>query len=256
MEDGRMQQVSREQLRLREWGAKGWAWAMCAGVFGLMFSLALGLGLGLGGCVGTGETDDLGIEFERAAVVMLEGTERGYGSGFLMAPGYVVTVAHAAEHNPSFKVRTWAGWEGIGEVVQIGDTETLDYAVLQLESEGAVAKGQTLPVVSCRKLKVGEKLRSWGQSEFADWLTAELTVASAMEGPAGTVIVNGPIIQGMSGGPVFDREHNVVGINVGIFSTEPFGFPQMTAYGMILPMERLCDKLNWNVPNAGEADRK
>lgn len=141
------------------------------------------------------------------------------GSGFIVDDeGIVVTNNHVVSNAADIKVTLTSGKEYPATL--IGADEKTDLAVLKVETDTA------LPA------------RSWGDSDKArvgDWVlavgnpfglggTATVGIISARgrdigSGPYDDFIqIDAPINSGNSGGPLFDGEGNVIGVNTAIFS--------------------------------------
>jgi len=141
------------------------------------------------------------------------------GSGFVVDDeGIVVTNNHVISDATDIKVTLTDGREFPAEL--LGADEKTDLAVLKVDTES------TLPA------------RSWGDSDksrVGDWVlavgnpfglggTATVGIISARgrdigSGPYDDFFqIDAPINSGNSGGPLFDGEGNVIGVNTAIFS--------------------------------------
>ncbi len=146
------------------------------------------------------------------------GHEVGIGSGFIISSdGYIVTNAHVVEDSDEVQVIMKDRREFTGTVV--GKDERSDVALLKIDAKD-------LPVVhtgNSDKLKVGQWVFAIG-APFGFDQTATQGIVSALSRslPDGTYV---PFIQtdvavnpGNSGGPLFDLDGNVVGVNSQIYS--------------------------------------
>jgi serine protease Do len=147
---------------------------------------------------------------------------RGIGSGFIIsADGYILTNAHVVNNASKITVKLTDRREFEGKV--IGVDERTDVAVIKI-----VAKGN-LPVVrigDSSKLRPGQWVLAIGSPfGFENSVTAGVVSATARSnvGEGGNGYV--PFIQsdvavnpGNSGGPLFDLDGEVVGINSQIYS--------------------------------------
>lgn len=136
----------------------------------------------------------------------------GRGSGFVVAPGRVVTNAHnvrdrttSVRFNDDRTVQgTITGSDVDGDLVVL-DVDTGDAPPLAWADEPPAA-GDIVVAVSAGRLRLRA---TWGQVAGAD---------RAFRGPrgrriAGAIEHTAPSAAGSSGAPVLDREGNVVGIN-------------------------------------------
>jgi serine protease Do len=146
---------------------------------------------------------------------------RGSGSGFIVSPdGYILTNAHVVADADEVTVTMTDRREYPAEVV--GIDKATDVAVLKIE-------GKNLPTVKIgdpSKLKPGEWVLAIGSPfGFENSATAGIVSATARslpsEGPTNYV----PFIQtdvavnpGNSGGPLFNLQGEVIGVNSQIFS--------------------------------------
>jgi serine protease Do len=141
------------------------------------------------------------------------------GSGFIIDPaGYIVTDDHVVENSDKVTVTFQNGNQYPARV--IGRDGLTDLALLKIDA------GQPLPYVK------------WGDSDAArvgDWVIAignpfglDNTVSNGIISARGRDIHSGPyddflqidaaINRGNSGGPTFDLDGNVIGINTAIYS--------------------------------------
>lgn len=146
------------------------------------------------------------------------GGPEGFGSGFVLTEdGYIVTNAHVVKDAAAIVVDLPDRRQFDATVV--GSDERTDVAVLKVEATG-------LPVLSLGdsgSLKVGQWVLAIG-SPFGFEYTATQGIVSALARslPNDTYV---PFIQtdvavnpGNSGGPLFDLDGNVIGVNSQIFS--------------------------------------
>lgn len=142
----------------------------------------------------------------------------GFGSGFIISDdGYVITNAHVVDNADEIRVGLQNRREYDAEL--IGSDPATDIALLKLDAEG-------LPVVrigNSEDLRVGEWVLAIG-SPFGFEHTATQGIVSALSRslPDDTYV---PFIQtdvavnpGNSGGPLFNTEGEVIGVNSQIYS--------------------------------------
>jgi serine protease Do len=146
---------------------------------------------------------------------------RGTGSGFIVSPdGYILTNAHVVSDADQVNVRMTDRREYQAKVVGV-DPRT-DVAVIKID-------GKSLPYVKFgdpSKLKPGEWVLAIGSPfGFENSATAGIVSATARSLPGEGASSYVPFIQtdvavnpGNSGGPLFNMQGEVVGINSQIFS--------------------------------------
>lgn len=145
--------------------------------------------------------------------------QRGTGSGFIVSSdGLILTNAHVVEGADELRVRLTDNREFAGKI--LGLDKKTDIAVVKIEAKD-------LPVLkmgSSENLKVGEWVAAIG-SPFGlhNTVTAGIVSAKSRQLPSDQYV---PFIQtdvavnpGNSGGPLFNMNGEVVGINSQIFST-------------------------------------
>ena len=143
----------------------------------------------------------------------------GAGSGFLIEPdGYVVTNHHVIEHADSIIVTLENGRKYDAKL--LGSDQKTDLALLKVEAE------QALPYVSfgsSDETRVGNWVIAIG-NPFGLGGTATTGIVSARgrdihAGPFDDFLqIDAPINQGNSGGPLFNMDGEIVGINTAIYS--------------------------------------
>lgn len=148
-----------------------------------------------------------------------EPEQRGTGSGFIIsADGLILTNHHVVDGADKITVRLTDNREFTGKV--LGSDAKTDIAVVKIEAKD-------LPVLKMGdsdKLKVGEWVAAIGSPFGLDnTVTAGIVSAKSRKLPSDQYV---PFIQtdvavnpGNSGGPLFNMDGEVVGINSQIFST-------------------------------------
>ncbi|HET9448086.1 MAG TPA: DegQ family serine endoprotease [Steroidobacteraceae bacterium] len=143
---------------------------------------------------------------------------RGEGSGFIVsADGYILTNAHVVENADEVTVKTTDRREYTAKVVGV-DAQT-DVAVLKIEAKNL----PTVRLGDPSKLRPGEWVVAIGSPfGFENSVTAGIVSATSRAMPGGNYT---PFIQtdvavnpGNSGGPLFNLDGEVVGINSQIYS--------------------------------------
>ena len=148
---------------------------------------------------------------------------RGVGSGFIVSPdGYIMTNAHVVEGASEMTVRLTDRREYKAKL--IGSDKASDIAVIKID-------GKSLPVVTLGNadaLQVGEWVVAIGSPyNFDNTVTSGIVSAKArpLGGESYTPFIQTdvPVNPGNSGGPLFNMNGEVVGINSQIYS-ETGGF--------------------------------
>ena len=166
------------------------------------------------------------VKRKSPAVVSIsnETTQGGsLGSGFLIdAAGHIITNAHVVDSASKTTVTFKDGTEAKGTILGV-DTST-DVAVVKIDK---VPTGVSpLPLGNSGGLTVGQEVVAIG-NPYGYAGTATTGIVSALErvieSPSGFTIQNAiqtdaAINQGNSGGPLFDRDGRVIGINSQIAS--------------------------------------
>ncbi|PZM07986.1 Do family serine endopeptidase [Rhizobium tubonense] len=148
-------------------------------------------------------------------------TEHGHalGSGFIIsADGVIVTNNHVIENATDIKVTLDDGTELPAKL--LGADAKSDLAVLKVTTKKQLT---TLSWGNSEKLKLGDQILAIG-NPFGIGTTVTAGIVSARgrdlhSGPYDNFIqIDAPINHGNSGGPLVDRDGNVVGINSAIYS--------------------------------------
>jgi serine protease Do len=163
------------------------------------------------------------------------------GSGFFIDQnGTIVTNHHVVEGAEAITVRTNDGRELEAEI--IGSDEATDIAVLRVRGGG---RFQYVTFDDASHVRVGDWVVAVGNPFGLDG-TATAGIVSAMgRRDAGSsayvdyMQIDAPINRGNSGGPTFDLNGNVIGVNSAIFSPTGgnvgigFAIPANTARGIV-----------------------
>src|SRR5690242_10161712 len=143
---------------------------------------------------------------------------RGEGSGFFISPdGYAVTNNHVVDHASSVEVKTDDGKTYTAKV--IGTDPKTDIALIKVDA------GSQFPYVKFadQAPRVGDWVVAVGNPfGLGGTVTAGIVSARARDIGAGPyddyIQIDAPINKGNSGGPAFDTEGNVIGVNTAIYS--------------------------------------
>jgi serine protease Do len=143
---------------------------------------------------------------------------RAQGSGFFISTdGYILTNNHVVEHAKRVQIKTVAGKTLDAKVV--GTDPKTDIAVLK------VSDGDSFPAVKFASAppRVGDWVLAMGNPfGLGGTVTAGIVSASGRDigsGPYDDYLqIDAPVNKGNSGGPTFNTQGEVVGINTAIFS--------------------------------------
>ena len=162
----------------------------------------------------------------------------GQGSGFFItADGYAVTNNHVVQNAETVQVTTDDGKTYAAKV--IGADPRTDLALIKVDAKDFpyVKLGENAPRVGDWVLAVGNPFGLGGT------VTAGIVSARGRDIGAGPyddfIQIDAPVNKGNSGGPTFDVEGNVIGVNTAIFSPSggsvgiAFAIPADTVKGVI-----------------------
>jgi serine protease Do len=165
----------------------------------------------------------------------------GQGSGFFIsADGYAVTNYHVVDHALSVQVTTDAGKSYTAKV--IGTDPKTDLALIKVDA-------QSLPYVSFsdQAPRIGDWVIAIGNPfGLGGTVTAGIVSAQGRDigsGPYDYIQIDASINKGNSGGPAFDTNGNVIGVNTAIYSPSGgsvgigFDIPAATAKTVIAQLK-------------------
>jgi serine protease Do len=142
----------------------------------------------------------------------------GEGSGFFISPdGYAVTNNHVVDHAQSVQVTTDDGTVYTAKV--IGTDKKTDLALIKVDGK----KDFTYVKFADQPPRVGDWVVAVGNPfGLGGTVTAGIVSARGRDIGAGPyddyVQIDAPINKGNSGGPAFDMNGNVIGVNTAIYS--------------------------------------
>lgn len=138
-------------------------------------------------------------------------TDISQGSGFIItSDGYIVTNYHVLDGSSSINIIPYQGSEKTAEL--IGYDPRMDVALLKIEgSYNPISFGNS------DNINLGEKVIAMGNPYGLDFSVTEgIISAFNREGPSGYPVyiqTDVPLNPGNSGGPLIDKQGNVIGIN-------------------------------------------
>ncbi len=143
---------------------------------------------------------------------------QGMGSGFVFAAdGYIVTNNHVVEGADEITVRLGDDREFSAEI--IGTDAQSDLALLHIDAAGLTA----LPIGNSDAMRVGDDVMAVGNPfGLGGTVTAGIISAKGRDINSGPYVdylqTDAAINRGNSGGPLFNMEGEVIGVNTSIFS--------------------------------------
>jgi serine protease Do len=172
-----------------------------------------------------------------------QGQQIALGSGFFISSdGYVVTNNHVVDHAKDFTVTTQDGNEYHAKL--IGKDSKTDLALIKVTAD------KSFPFVkfASEPVRVGQWIMAVGNPfGLGGTVTAGIVSATGREigsGPYDNYIqIDAPVNKGNSGGPTFDMNGNVIGINTAIYSPSggsvgvAFDIPATTAQNVIASLK-------------------
>lgn len=190
------------------------------------------------------ESGTLQLPFGFAIPQQQQATE-ARGSGFIISPdGYIVTNNHVVNDEQSLSVQLNDGTEYPAHVV--GTDSRTDLAVIKIDA------GKPLPYLklgNSDKVRVGEWVVAVG-NPFGLGGTVTAGILSARgrdigDGPYDSFLqIDAPINEGNSGGPLFNQDGEVIGVNSAIISPSGgsvgigFAIPSNTVKTVVAQLEK------------------
>ncbi|MGB3867335.1 MAG: Do family serine endopeptidase [Xanthobacteraceae bacterium] len=171
------------------------------------------------------------------------GPQMGQGSGFFISSdGYAVTNNHVVEGADKVEVTTDAGKTYTAKV--IGTDPRTDLALIKVEG------GSDFPYakLSTGKARIGDWVLAVGNPfGLGGTVTAGIVSANGRDignGPYDDFIqIDAPVNKGNSGGPAFDMQGNVIGVNTAIYSPSggsvgiAFSIPASTVQSVVTQLK-------------------
>ncbi|MBN8970752.1 MAG: Do family serine endopeptidase [Xanthobacteraceae bacterium] len=171
------------------------------------------------------------------------GPQMGQGSGFFISSdGYAVTNNHVVEGADKVEVTTDAGKTYTAKV--IGTDPRTDLALIKVEG------GSDFPFakLSTGKARIGDWVLAVGNPfGLGGTVTAGIVSANGRDignGPYDDFIqIDAPVNKGNSGGPAFDMQGNVIGVNTAIYSPSggsvgiAFSIPASTVQSVVAQLK-------------------
>lgn len=172
-----------------------------------------------------------------AAVVKIV-LKDGHGSGFVYNGQYIITAAHVVGAESKVKYKGADGVEREAEVLWAN--KAYDVALLAVDRKLPSAQ------MACREASVGETVTAKGNPLAVEFIQTEGKIAGSarpIHGWRSVYVADLSAAGGMSGGPVFDADGNVIGITVG-GAIAPMGFGgSFVGLTFLVPSSAICGLL-------------
>ncbi len=171
-----------------------------------------------------------------------------HGSGFTVGENLVVTAAHVVKGLDTLQIGFEEQQELLTATVVIFDN-TRDLAVLRITEALPENFVLTPDTVSCEFPQIGEEIHGVGSPAFLDFIHTWGYVASTtrsferQEWPwSNAYVADMQVFPGMSGGPVYNTDGEVVGVINGILADTPMG---TTGFSFIQSSQEVCELLDY-----------
>jgi len=170
--------------------------------------------------------------------VMLDG---GHGSAVHIGAGLYLTAAHLFERpSKRLDLRFKGGSLRPAEVLWI--SKERDIALMKADGDGV-----SFARLNCGMPQIGDEITLAGNPTALEDIVGFGRIAGDERPLAhwkSVLVVSGPVIPGQSGGAVYNKDHELIGISVGV-SLWPISPMSATAtgYGFIVPGRVICELL-------------
>lgn len=169
----------------------------------------------------------------------------GHGTGTNIGGGYVLTAAHVIKAaKGAVKVRLDSG--EIREADILWSNEKYDIAAIRITRSEGIA----VSALSCDDLATGDAVRAYGNPQVLEFVNSygHISGSARTVGPWASVYPTDiTIAPGMSGGPLFNADGDVVGVMVGLMAI-PIGFaPALIPFSYAVPSSVACSLMGRGV---------
>jgi S1-C subfamily serine protease len=171
------------------------------------------------------------------ALVFIEGDDGSSGSGFFISPTQVVTAWHVIEEGASYNITDSRG--SVYKMESFNHILYTDAVVVTLNTPSPVTPAK----ISCKVPKILDKLIVAGNPlTIRDIVTVQY-VAGFIEGGSDgyRMMTTGMLAAGMSGGPVYNEQGEVVGISVEETAYELHGSYFMAELNGVVPLNDIIE---------------
>ncbi|MBY3263890.1 trypsin-like peptidase domain-containing protein [Rhizobium laguerreae] len=180
------------------------------------------------------------------SVVKVEREDEVHGSGVHIGDGLIITAAHVTKGAGKVAIKSASGESGAATVLWANT----DYDIALLRTDLKIAGASKL---DCRTAVLGEQVQSSGNPSQLEFVSSFGRIAGGARElkPWKTVLITDvTMVMGQSGGPLFEADGRVIGINVGVMPiTSKVGeddkgndifATSITGYGTAVPSSAVC----------------
>lgn len=158
----------------------------------------------------------------------------GHGSGVHIGNGFILTAAHVVEDRSDMEVTDDQGRSQAALVMW--SNKAYDVALLRIDDASGL---ETSPLRCNVRLNIGDQVSAIGNPvnlKFIHVWGRVASVPSERRPWKSSILADMTIAPGMSGGGVFDKAGNLIGLAVGIAATGPVVY----AISYIVPIDAAC----------------
>jgi S1-C subfamily serine protease len=169
----------------------------------------------------------------RAISTVLVSDDTGHGSGVHIGHGFILTAAHVVEDHEDMTITDSLGHKQPGKV--LWSNKPYDVALLHVDHTDA----DSTPLNCTVHPKVGDAITAVGNPFSLGLMHSWGHIAAGVEERErfrSAFLADMTIAPGMSGGGVFDKSGNLVGLSVAFVTAGPFGY----AISYIVPVSAAC----------------
>lgn len=164
----------------------------------------------------------------------------GHGSAVYIGHGVFLTAAHVVSKiTKPFTIKLHDGSVRPAEVMWFNTK--YDIGLI-----GANGDGLQSSDLQCREMDIGEAIRIEGNPTIMEFVSASGKIAGLgrkMGFWERVQVVDVTILPGQSGGPVYDKDGNLIGITVGVATLGMAWASSPTGFGFIVPGKSICPLL-------------
>ncbi|RVO41378.1 serine protease [Sinorhizobium meliloti] len=160
----------------------------------------------------------------------------GHGSAVHIGGGSFLTSTHVVEGKKTVSLKTSDG-KSLGAKVLWTNKE---YEIAMLGANGA---GIASSALSCREAAVGEPIRAVGNPLGLEFISSWGHISGSpreSEPLKSAYVTDITTVMGMSGGPTFDRDNNIIGITVAAQTAMLGEGRTLTGFGFVVPSKVVC----------------
>lgn len=175
----------------------------------------------------------------RASSTVIISNDEGHGSGVHIGHGFILTAAHVVEGQATMQITDDRGRVQTGTILWAN--KAYDVALVQIDHAETLAASR----LDCTaRLAVGDEISAFGNPLNLKFIRTYGKVASdygAREPWKSSFVASIAVAPGMSGGGVFDKQGDVVGLAVGLAARGSlFGGMAPFAISYVVPSSAVC----------------